>query len=171
MMKMIRKMMTTYITHKLNIRGICNRKFNIRNRKFKSVHSCALYFEVKLFQHFIGPICLLNLCGRVTLLIHFTGLKFTTWRFCFMIYLVFEFGFLGLSGKKNSLQMLAILAYFFLIDWSNEVSFPHKISDVTFFSLKTFFRLLERRWRQIEKVEKMTQQKRKNAFAAKLFVL
>ena len=50
-----------------------------------------------------------------------------------MIYLVFEFGFLGLSGKKNSLQMLAILAYFFLIDWSNEVSFPHKISDVTFF--------------------------------------
>ena len=55
-----------------------------------------------------------------------------------MIYLVFEFGFLGLSGKKNSLQMLAILAYFFLIDWSNEVSFPHKISDVTFF-FKDFF--------------------------------
>ena len=81
MMKMIRKMMTTYITHKLNIWGICNRKFNIRNRKFNSVHSCALYFEVKLFQHFIGPICLLNLCGRVTLLIHFTGLKFTTFLF------------------------------------------------------------------------------------------
>ena len=169
MMKMIRKMMTTYITHKLNIRGICNRKFNIRNRKFNSVHSCALYFEVKLFQHFIGPICLLNLCGRVTLLIHFTGLKFTT--FLFHDLPSIWIWFFGSEWEKNSLQMLAILAYFFLIDWSNEVSFPHKISDVTFFSLKTFFRLLERRWRQIEKVEKMTQQKRKNAFAAKLFVL
>ena len=48
------------------------------------------YFEVNIFQHFIGPICLLNLCsGGVTLLIHFTGLNFTT----FLFYDLFEFGF------------------------------------------------------------------------------